>query len=143
MSSQHGITNRAAVVAAGGKWETRSVFQGGEATVFSTAVGRSKFFRRPVPQRAVWPHGVGESFNGKFRDECLNQNWFVDVREARQVIETCQHRAAAQRLNCLSHPRGQPRATSNGLEHFGEDGREGFAVVTWNDGMQVSIEILP
>jgi putative transposase len=29
-----------------------------------------------------------ESFNGKFRDECLNQNWFVDVREARQVIET-------------------------------------------------------
>ena len=29
-----------------------------------------------------------ESFNGKFRDECLNQNWFVDVREARQVIKT-------------------------------------------------------
>src|SRR5713226_5682615 len=28
-----------------------------------------------------------ESFNGKFRDECLNQNWFVDLREARKVIE--------------------------------------------------------
>ena len=28
-----------------------------------------------------------ESFNGKFRDECLNQNWFVDLREAREVIE--------------------------------------------------------
>lgn len=28
-----------------------------------------------------------ESFNGKFRDECLNQNWFVDLRHARQVIE--------------------------------------------------------
>ena len=28
-----------------------------------------------------------ESFNGKFRDECLNQNCFVDLREARQVIE--------------------------------------------------------
>ena len=28
-----------------------------------------------------------ESFNGKFRDECLNQNWFVDLRNARKVIE--------------------------------------------------------
>ena len=28
-----------------------------------------------------------ESFNGKFRDECLNQNWFVDLRHARKVIE--------------------------------------------------------
>ena len=28
-----------------------------------------------------------ESFNGKFRDECLDQNWFVDLHEARQVIE--------------------------------------------------------
>lgn len=28
-----------------------------------------------------------ESFNGKFRDECLNQNWFVSPAEARQIIE--------------------------------------------------------
>jgi putative transposase len=28
-----------------------------------------------------------ESFNGKFRDECLNQNWFVDLRHAQKVIE--------------------------------------------------------
>lgn len=28
-----------------------------------------------------------ESFNGKFRDECLNQNWFVDLGHAREVIE--------------------------------------------------------
>jgi putative transposase len=28
-----------------------------------------------------------ESFNGKFRDECLNQNWFVDLRDARAVVE--------------------------------------------------------
>ena len=27
------------------------------------------------------------SFNGKFRDECLNQNWFVDLQDAREVIE--------------------------------------------------------
>jgi putative transposase len=28
-----------------------------------------------------------ESFNGKFRDECLNQNWFVSLDEARRIIE--------------------------------------------------------
>lgn len=28
-----------------------------------------------------------ESFNGKFRDECLNEHWFVSLDQARQVIE--------------------------------------------------------
>lgn len=29
-----------------------------------------------------------ESFNGRFRDECLNEHWFVSIRHARKVIET-------------------------------------------------------
>lgn len=29
-----------------------------------------------------------ESFNGKFRDECLNENRFLSLRQARQIIET-------------------------------------------------------
>ena len=28
-----------------------------------------------------------ESFNGKFRDECLNENWFTDIEDARIKIE--------------------------------------------------------
>ena len=28
-----------------------------------------------------------ESFNGKFRDECLNENWFLTLQEARETIE--------------------------------------------------------
>ncbi len=32
-------------------------------------------------------NGFIESFNGKFRDECLNQNWFVDLADARRIIE--------------------------------------------------------
>jgi putative transposase len=28
-----------------------------------------------------------ESFNGRFRDECLNEHWFVTLAHARQVIE--------------------------------------------------------
>lgn len=29
-----------------------------------------------------------ESFNGRFRDECLNENWFVSLTEAKELIET-------------------------------------------------------
>ena len=29
-----------------------------------------------------------ESFNGKFRDECLNENWFQGLADAREKIET-------------------------------------------------------
>ena len=29
-----------------------------------------------------------ESFNGKFRDPCLNPHWFVDITHARRRIET-------------------------------------------------------
>jgi putative transposase len=29
-----------------------------------------------------------ESFNGKFRDECLNEHWFVTMAQARRVIES-------------------------------------------------------
>lgn len=29
-----------------------------------------------------------ESFNGKFRDECLNENRFLSLQQARQIIET-------------------------------------------------------
>lgn len=28
-----------------------------------------------------------ESFNGRFRDECLNENWFLNLRHAQAVIE--------------------------------------------------------
>ena len=28
-----------------------------------------------------------ESFNGKFRDECLNMNWFTDLADAKRTIE--------------------------------------------------------
>jgi putative transposase len=28
-----------------------------------------------------------ESFNGRFRDECLNMNWFLSLRHAQEVIE--------------------------------------------------------
>jgi putative transposase len=35
-----------------------------------------------------WQNGADESFNGKFRDECLSAEWFRTREEARTVIET-------------------------------------------------------
>lgn len=32
-------------------------------------------------------NAVIESFNGRFRDECLNQHWFLSLVDARQIIE--------------------------------------------------------
>jgi putative transposase len=32
-------------------------------------------------------NAYAESFNGKFRDECLNEHWFADLKEARGKIE--------------------------------------------------------
>ena len=29
-----------------------------------------------------------ESFNGRFRDECLNEHWFTSLQHARVVVET-------------------------------------------------------
>jgi putative transposase len=37
---------------------------------------------KPVPNAFI------QSFNGKFRDECLNEHWFMSVQEAQAVIET-------------------------------------------------------
>ena len=32
-------------------------------------------------------NGYIESFNGKFRDECLNEHWFLNVDDCRRIIE--------------------------------------------------------
>jgi putative transposase len=32
-------------------------------------------------------NGHMESFNGRLRDECLNENWFLGLDDARRIIE--------------------------------------------------------
>jgi len=34
-----------------------------------------------------WLNGMNESFNGKFRDECLNMQWFKNRIDAKILIE--------------------------------------------------------
>lgn len=37
---------------------------------------------KPVDNRFI------ESFNGRFREECLNDNWFMSLRDAREIVES-------------------------------------------------------
>ena len=41
-----------------------------------------------IEPRKPWQNGVTESFNGKFRDECLSLEWFRSRAEAKVIIET-------------------------------------------------------
>jgi len=46
-----------------------------------------------------------ESFNGKFRDQCLNLNWFRDLAEARRTIEDWRvHYNEVRPHRSLGHP---------------------------------------
>ncbi|MFA7300430.1 MAG: transposase, partial [Sideroxydans sp.] len=52
----------------------------------------SRSFRISVHVRPEWvftlPQNMQESFNGKFRDECLSMEWFRSRAEAKVVIES-------------------------------------------------------
>lgn len=43
-----------------------------------------------------------ESFNGKFRDECQNEHWFMSTRHARQLIEEWRPEYNSQRPHSSS-----------------------------------------
>ena len=59
-------------------------------------------FSREVALHFIEPgkpsqNGFIESFNGKFRDECLNANWFMDLPDTRRIIEEWRHDYNEQR----------------------------------------------
>jgi putative transposase len=49
-------------------------------------------YRRGVKLNFIRPgkpieNAFAESFNGRLRDECLNTNWFINLKQAREIIE--------------------------------------------------------
>ncbi len=82
-----------------------------------------------------------ESFNGKFRDECLNQNWFVDLRDARDRIEASprvppRDRRLPPRRSFQSLQRGQVRmCKSPGVLTY--DWTKNGGQVTWRTSRKV------
>ncbi len=46
-----------------------------------------------------WQNAYAESFNGKLRDECLNQEWFYHLTDARRIISEFRNYYNEQRLH--------------------------------------------
>ena len=44
-----------------------------------------------------WQNGYIESFHSRFRDECLNREWLLNLREARVVVEDWRHHYNSER----------------------------------------------
>ena len=59
-------------------------------------------------------NAFAESFNGRLRDECLNINWFMSVRHAREIID--QERQAAHATIQVEVATGDEDVTIDGLE---------------------------
>jgi putative transposase len=59
-------------------------FSGRVLDTWAHARGVQLRFIRP---RKPIENAFDESFNGTFRDECLNEHWFASVAEARALIE--------------------------------------------------------
>lgn len=81
-----------------------------------------------------WQNGVGESFHSRFRDECLDREWFHTPQEARVLIEQYrrQYNEARPHSSLDYHTpaevgaRRAPTSSDRSLEH----GREALLAVT-------------
>ena len=55
-----------------------------------------------------------ESFNGRFRDECLNQHWFLDLADAARPLRpggSITTTAGPIRRSAMPRPRNSPQLT--------------------------------
>lgn len=62
-----------------------------------------------------WQNAYVESFNGKFRDECLSREWFLSRKEAQVIIEQWRHHYNHERPH--SALGGQPPSKVSGRHH--------------------------
>lgn len=69
-----------------------------------------------------WQNGTDESFNGKFRDECLNAEWFRTRPEATIVIEQWRrHYNDVRPHSSLGYLTPQEFKTQHERQHLGEN----------------------
>jgi transposase InsO family protein len=64
----------------------------GDATTEAVGIVTARTHERGVTLRLIEPgkpnqNAYIESFNGRFRDECLNEHWFTSLSHAQVVIE--------------------------------------------------------
>jgi putative transposase len=63
-----------------------------------------------------WENGYCESFNGKLRDECLNQEIFYSLKEAQVVVELWRNQYNTIRPHSSLGYRPPAPQTSTGLQ---------------------------
>ena len=94
-----------------------------------------------------WQNGTVESFNGTFREECLNREWFTNLREARIVIEQWRWEYNAQRPHSSLGYRSpaeigaQARATLSAESRAKEIGLPGASLEAASE--QIEVEVHP
>ena len=83
----------------GAKHKNRRAWQGKPAVIRTDNgpefIGKAMLnwsFRNCITLKLIEPgkpnqNAYVESFNGRFRDECLNEQWFISLAHARAVIE--------------------------------------------------------
>lgn len=81
-----------------------------------TDVGSKTLYIKPG---SPWENGYCESFNGKLRDECLNQEIFYNLREAQIVIEQWrQHYNTKRPHSALGYRPPAPKAIDPFVTHL-------------------------
>ncbi len=78
-----------------------------------------------------------ESFNGRFRDECLNQHWFTSLADARAKIEAWRDDYNAQRPHSALAARGASRILTVG-QIAGGQGEAGDEIDPRHPGLKRS-----
>ncbi|KAK95324.1 transposase, IS407 family, partial [Bordetella holmesii CDC-H635-BH] len=73
-------------------WPAAIYYRGQRARVRRKSLGRLGAYQAGVKLSFIRPgkpveNAYIESFNGKFRDECLNEHWFLSLRQAKSLIE--------------------------------------------------------
>jgi hypothetical protein len=58
---------------------------------------------RDIEPGSPWQNGYGESFNGKFRDECLNMELFYSEAEAQTIVALWRREYNTQRPHSSLH----------------------------------------
>jgi putative transposase len=77
-------------VVAGGGWLAFRMYYGSEfiGKAMLNWAHRNAVTLRPIEPGKPNQNAYVESFNGRLRDECLNEHWFTSLEHARAVIDS-------------------------------------------------------
>ncbi len=78
-------------------------------------------------------NGIVESFNGRLRDECLNEHWFRNLREAKRLIELWRVEYNTIRPHSSLNGRTPAEVAKGVSDFFSSEGKQltGTSILAW------------